>query len=159
MPDSGFHSSKGKIMLALKDVVIGLQPEDMEEAEVEVREDWLSGTGDPFRGVSIVDQGEQYDDGTVGTQDIGYIVGLIFVKKRTGDASLSSDKLMRWYELVRRRLSDQRLLAGMYGPEAPKEHICIVMPGKTLTDPKKWPNDLIRQLVVVSWIRELPTSY
>ncbi len=71
MPD--FASSKGKIMLALQDVVLGLAPEDITDFEIEVREDWLSSTGDPFRGVSIGEMGEQYDDGTVGTQDIGYI--------------------------------------------------------------------------------------
>lgn len=154
-----FNSNKGKVMLALKDIVLGLNPFDVSEYEVEVRENWLSSTGDPFRGISIVDMGEQYDDGTIGTTDIGYICGIIFAKGRTTDAALADDKIIQWYEQIRRRVSDQRLLVTTYGITGPKEHVCIVMPGKTLTDPNKWPNYIIRQLVVVSWIRELTTSY
>ncbi len=154
-----FASAKGKVMLALRDIVLNLNPTDVTEEEVQVREDWRSSSGDPFRGVSIVDMGEQYDDGTVGTQDVGYICGILFAKGRTTDAALADDKIIQWYEQVRRRLADQRLLLVLYGPSAPKEHVCIVMPGKTLTDPQKWPNYIIRQLVVVSWIRELPISY
>lgn len=154
-----FVSQKGKIMLALKDLILGLAPTDLAYEEVEVREDWLSSTGDPYQGVSIVDQGEQYDDGTIGTQDVGYICGILFAKKRNYDAALADDKIIQWYEQCRRRLADQRLLVPWVSPAAPREHINIVMPGRTLTDPKKWPNYLIRQLVVVSWVRELPVSY
>jgi hypothetical protein len=152
-------SSKGKIMLALEQVVLGLVPPDISNTEVVVREDWLSGTGDPFRGVSVIDMGEQYDDGTVGTADIGYLCGIVFVKGRTGDARLPDDKIMQWYEAVRRRLSDQRLPVYNYGITAPKEHVCVVLPGKTVTNPNKWPNYLIRQLVVAVWIRENQDQY
>ncbi len=79
---SDFISQKGKIMLALQDVIKSLAPEDLSDEEVEVREDWLGSTGDPYQGISIVDQGEQYDDGTIGTMDVGYIVGIIFAKHR-----------------------------------------------------------------------------
>lgn len=157
MPD--YVSQKGKIMLALRDVIKALAPEDLAGEEVEIREDWLGGTGDPFQGVSIVSQGEQYDDGTIGTVDIGYICGIIFVKHRTGDSVLADDKIEQWYEQTRRRLVDQRLLVPWTGPTAPREHVMIMMPGRTLTDPRKWPNYIIRQMVVVSWIRELPVSY
>ena len=157
MPD--FASNKGKVMLAIQELILNLNPFDMTEYEVEVREDWLSSTGDPFRGVSIIDLGEQYDGGTVGTTDIGYICGIVFAKGRITDATMADDKIIQWYEQVRRRLLDQRLLITLTGPTAPREHVCIIMPGKTLTDPRKWPNHIIRQLVVVSWIRELPTSY
>ena len=152
-------SSKGKIMLALQGVVKALQPEELADEEVQVREAWLSGSGDPFRGVSIVDFGEQYDDGTNGTADIGYLCGLMFAKGRTGDAVLPDDRIIRWYEASRRRLQDQRIPVGSQGLTAPKDHICIILPGKTLTDPNKWPNYLIRQMVVAVWIRESPVQY
>lgn len=146
-------------MLGIRDVVKGLQPIDVADPEVEVREDWKSVTGDPFRGISIVDLGEQYDDGTVGTADIGYLCGILFAKGRTGDAGLPDDKITQWYEAVRRRLADQRIPVYDYGITAPKEHVCIMLPGRTITDPKKWPNYLIRQMVVAVWIRENQTSY
>lgn len=154
-----YASHKGQIMLAIQDIVKGLTPFDMVDSEVAIRESWLLTTGDPIRGCSIIDMGEQYDDGTVGTQDIGYIVGLVFAKFRAGDAILSDDKIIQWYEQVRRRFADQRVLVTMGDDSAPKEHVCIVMPGKTLTNIKNWPDYIIRQLVVVSWIREVPTQY
>lgn len=157
MPE--YISHKGQIMVAIEALVRDLQPEGLTDAEVAIREDWLSSTGDPYRGASIIDMGEQYDDGTVGTTDIGYIVGIVLSKMRSYDATLSDDKVMHWYELIRRRFSDQRVLVTIGDATAPKEHVCIVMPGKTLTNPNKWPNYIIRQLVVVSWIRELPVSY
>ncbi len=156
---AAYASHKGQIMLAIQEIVVGLTPTDMVYSEVAIRENWLNTTGDPMRGVSIIDMGEQYDDGTVGTADIGYIVGVVFAKFRTGDATLSDDKIIQWYEQVRRRFQDQRVLITLGDDSAPKEHVCIIMPGKTLTDLKKWPNYLVRQLVVVSWIRELPTQY
>jgi len=157
MPE--YISHKGQIMEAIANLVKDLQPEGLVDAEVAVREDWLSATGDPFRGASIIDMGEQYDDGTCGTQDVGYIVGIVLAKMRSYDATLSDDRVMRWYEQIRRRFADQRVLVTIADPNAPKEHVCIVMPGKTLTNPKNWPNYIIRQLVVVSWMRELNTSY
>jgi hypothetical protein len=152
-------SSKGKIMLALQSIIKGLQPEDISDPEVEVRESWLSPTGDPYRGVSIVDFGEQYDDGTISCTDVGYLCGVIFVKGRTADAVMPDDRLMGWYETTRRRLMDQRVPVYDYGITAPKEHVAIILPGKTLTNPDKWPNYLIRQLVVAVWIRENQTSF
>lgn len=146
-------------MIALKDLVEALAPQGVSEGEVQVREDWLGSTGDPYQGVSIFDMGEQYDDGTIGTMDIGYIVGIVLAKHRSFDSGLSDDKIQQWYEAMRRRMADQRLLVPWSSAAAPKEHVMIIMPGKTLTDPKKWPNYIIRQLVVVSWIRELPVSY
>ena len=154
-----YASHKGQIMLAIEGIVKDLQPTDMVDGEIAIRESFLNTTGDPMRGVSIVDMGEQYDDGTVGTQDIGYIVGIVFAKFRSGDATLSDDKIIQWYEQVRRRFSDQRVLVTIGDASAPKEHVCIVMPGKTLTNLKNWPNYIIRQLVVVSWIREVPTQF
>ncbi len=154
-----YASHKGQIMVAIEQVVLALTPTDMVDSEVAIRENWLLTTGDPIRGVSIVDMGEQYDDGTVGTADVGYIVGIVFAKFRAGDATLSDDKIIQWYEQVRRRFQDQRVLVTLGDSTAPKEHVCVIMPGRTLTDIKKWPNYIVRQLVVVSWIREVPTQF
>lgn len=153
-----YVSNHGIIMLGLKSLIKDLQPEGLMENEVEVRENWLSPSGDPYHGVSIFDMGEQYDEGTCGTQDVGYICGVVFAKFRATDAALSDDRIIRWYEITRRRLADQRSLVSITSPSAPAEHVCIVMPGRTLTDPNKWPNYLLRQLVVVVWMRELPTN-
>jgi len=154
-----YLSHSGKIMLALKNLVKDQQPIDLATEEVEVREDWLSATGDPFRGASIVYQGEQYSEGTIGTQDVGYVYGVVFAKLRSGDAVLPDDKLMDWYEKTRRRLMDQRALTDpLIDASAPAEHVCIIMPGRTLTNVAKWPNYLIRMLVVAVWVRELPVT-
>lgn len=157
MPE--YVSHKGQVMVAMEAIVKDLQPEGLVDSEVAIREDWLSTTGDPFRGCSLVDMGEQYDGGTNGTNDIGYIVGIILAKMRSYDSILSDDKLTKWYENLRNRFKSQRVLVTIGDDTAPKEHVCIVMPGKTLTNPSKYPNYIIRQLVVVSWIRELPVSY
>lgn len=154
-----FASNAGKVLLAIREIALNLNHTDLTEDEIQVRDDWKTVTKDPMRGMSIVYMGEQYDDGTVGTQDVGYITGIILAKHRTADSTMADDKIIQWFEQLRRRLADQRLLITLYGPTAPKEHVCIVMPGKTLTNPDNWPNYLIRQLVVVSWIRELPTSF
>ena len=159
MPLPAYASQKGKVMLALKDLVLSMAPEGLSGEEVEIREDWLGSTGDPYQGVSIVDLGEQYDDGTIGTMDIGYIVGIVLAKHRSYDAALADDRIPQWYESIRRRVADQRLLVSWSSPSAPREHVMVVMPGRTMTDPKKWPGYIIRQLVVVSWIREIPPSY
>lgn len=156
MPD--YRSNKGQVMLAIQKTVKELQPPDIAEEEVQIRPDWLDSNGTPYRGVSIIDMGEQTDEGTCGTQDIGYIVGIVFAEMRTADAVLSDDKIMYWYEITRRRLIDQRLNTVIAGPAMPAEHVCIVMPGRTLTNPQKYPNYLIRQLVVAAWHRELPTT-
>ncbi len=154
----GMLSTKGQIMMALRDAIKALQPEDVSDEEVQARESWLSATGDPHRGISIFDMGEQYDDGTNGTMDVGYICGIMFADYRIVDAPLTRDNAIRWFELCRRRLADQRLRVFDAGITAPKEHVCIMLPGRTITDPNKWPNYLIRQMVVSVWVRELPIS-
>jgi hypothetical protein len=156
---SDFSSNAGQIGLALVNVVKNQQPEGVADEEVALREDWLSGTGDPYPGISIVYQGEQYSEGTIGTQDIGYLYGIVFVKYRTGDAVLPDDLLMSRYEKVRRRLMDQRVIGPpLVADSTVAQHVSIVMPGKTLTNVSKWPNYLIRMLVVAVWLRELPTT-
>lgn len=155
---SDFQSNKGQVLLAVARIVQDVQPPGLDEEEVQVRERWLDGNDSPYRGVSVVDLGEQYNDGTIGTQDVGYLCGLLFVNHRQGDAVLASDKIQTWVERVRRRLADQRLPVTITNSSAPSEHVAIVLPGKELTDPRKWPQHLIRQLVVSVWLRELPTN-
>ncbi len=153
-----FPSNHGQVLLALQSVVKDLQPEDLGNEEVEIRPSWLI-NGNPMRGVSIFDMGEQYSEGTVSTQDIGYACGVVFARLRDGDATLVSDQLLRWRELVRRRLTDQRLPVTITNATAPREHVCIVeKSGEELTNLRKYPNYLIRKLTVVVWLRELPTS-
>lgn len=156
---SDFTSHSGQIGSALVDLIRDEQPEGVAEEEVQFREDWLGGTGDPYDGVSVVYQGEQYSEGTIGTADIGYLFGIVIAKRRTADATLYDDQLMSRYETIRRRLMDQRSLVILADSTTPREHVCIVMPGRTLTDRNKWPNHLIRMLVVAVWIRENVVSY
>lgn len=140
-------------MSALQTLVQGLAPTTLASNEVVPREDFVSNDTDLFRGVSIIDMGEQYAEGTVGTQDIGYLVGLIFVRGRQRDATMADDTLQLWYETVRRNVMDARLGVSLT-VGAPKEHVMIVMPGRTLTNPKLWPNYFVRQMVVSVWHRE-----
>ena len=152
-----FSSNHGQILLALKNLAQDLQPEGLDDTEVEIRRSWLF-NGEPFQGISVCPAGEQYDDGTVGTQDVGYLNTITFVKFRAGDAILDSDKDLQWYELIRRRLCDQRLQVTITNDTAPSEHVCIVSQGRDLTNERKWPNYQVRQLPVAVWLRELPTA-
>lgn len=155
----GFVSHAGKILLAVAKLVRDQQPEDLSDEEIQVRESALDNNGSPFRGLSITYMGEQYSEGTIGTSDIGYLCGILFAKGRTGDAVMPDDRIQLWYELIRRRLQDQRSLVVIGDETNPREHVCIVLPGKNVTDPNKHPNYLLRQLVVAVWVRENTTSY
>ncbi len=154
----GFISNHGQVLLALQKLAEDLQPEDVANEEVQIRTSWLY-NGEPMRGLTIYDMGEQYHEGTVGTQDIGYVCGIVFVRGRDGDAALYSDQVIRWRELLRRRLTDQRLPVTITNGSAPSEHVCIVeRSGEELTNAVKYPNYIIRKLTVTVWLRELPSS-
>lgn len=149
-----FSSNHGQILLGLKELVLSLQPEDITDMEVEVRDGWLF-NGEPMKGVSIYEAGESSRSGTIGTQDIGYMCGIAFVREREGDAALSSDRIMRWRELVRRRLQDNRLSVPIANKTDPLEHVCLVQEaGKNLTNLKKYGDWVVRHLTVGVWIRE-----
>lgn len=156
MPE--FTSNKGAVLLAVARLIQDVQPPGLDEEEVQVRERWLDGNDSPYRGASVVDMGETYNAGVIGAQDVGYLCGLLFVNHRQGDSTLYSDKIQTWFERVRRRLTDQRLSVTIDNSTAPREHIPLVQSGRELTDPKKYPTYLIRQLVVAVWLRELPTN-
>ncbi len=149
-----YLSHKGKIMQAVADFVTEARPRGLASQEVAVREDYRQNDTDLFRGASVIDMGEAYADGTIGTQDVGYLIGVIFVKFRTRDAVLSDDLIQLWYEIIRRSSMDMRLGVDLADNTLPAEHVMIVQPGKSLTNPKLWPNHLIRQLVVAVWQRE-----
>ena len=154
----GFVSNHGQVLLALQVLVKDLQPEELANEEVAIRQTWLF-NNEPMRGVTIYDAGEQYSPGTCGTHDVGYVCGIIFVRGRDGDAALYSDQMIRWRELVRRRLTDKRLSVTITNASLPSEHVCNVeKTGEDLTNAVKWPNWLIRKLTVVVWLREIPTS-
>ena len=159
MAANDFASHSGQIGLALVDLLRDEQPDGLADEQIRLREDWLDGNGSPYDGVSIVYAGEQYSEGTIGTSDIGYLYSIVLAKRRTADAELPDDRLMQWYEAIRRRLQDQRTLVILTDSTAPREHVCIVMPGRTLTDRNKWPEYLLRMLVVAVWIRENVISY
>lgn len=150
-----YSSNEGLILTAMQSLVQGLAPSTLANAEVVPREDWKNTNGDIYRGVSIIPMGEQYAEGTVGTQDIGYLVGLIFARFRQNDATMgdSLDTMLLWYETVRRNIVDTRLSVNLTAG-SPKQHVMIVMPGRTLTNEKNWPNYYIRQMVVSVWHRE-----
>jgi hypothetical protein len=156
MPE--FSSNHGQILIALQKLVKDLQPDNLSDEEVQIRGSYIGTTG-PFRGVSIVEGGEQEDDGTIGTQDIGYVCSIIFAELDDYDARLSGDQMMAWRELVRRRLTDQRLPVTITNLSSPSEHVCtIISSGKNLSNRKKWPLYNIRAVVVAVWLRELATT-
>lgn len=146
-------SNHGQIMVALRELVLSLQPEEVTSAEVEVRGGWLY-NGEPMRGITIHELGETYHEGTNGTQDIGYICGIVFAQKDDLDAQLTDDSLLAWRELIRHRLTDQRLNVTLTN-NTPSEHVVIVnRSGENLTNPKKFPNWAISRIVATVWLRE-----
>lgn len=150
-------SVKGAILLSLRDLVRDLGLDGLDESEIEVRGDeaeWLSGTGDPYRGVSLIDLGESYANGTIGTQDVGYLVGFVLAEMRSMGAAMADDRLVSWAETIRRRLMDQRAIDSLNHPAGPREILVKILPGKTLTNPTRYPNYKIRQLVAACWQRE-----
>ncbi len=154
MPD--FTSNHGLILLALEALAKDLQPENAEGAEIHIRRNYLA-NDHPARGISIVPAGEVYDDGTVGTMDVGYICDFYFVQKYDMDAQLNNDGLQAWRELIRRRLKDQRLTLTIVNASNPSEHVVRVYQPRTVSN-KNFPGYLITQLPVAVWLRELPTT-
>lgn len=153
MPET-YTSNHGEILLALRDLAITLQPRELGDFEVQVRNDWLY-NGDPMLGLSIYPLGEQYGEGVNSSQDIGYVCGLVFACKFDQDAILASDRMLAWRELLRRKLTDQRLSVTIANSTAPKEHVCIlVRSGEGLTNPNKYPGWIISRIVVSVWLRE-----
>ena len=148
-----YSSNHGQILLALRDLVQDLQPANLTTEEVKVRRNYLH-NGTPFRGVTIYEIGEQTDEGTVGTQDIGYICGIVFCEKHDGDAKLASDQMVQWRELVRRRLKDQRLNVTIVNGTNPSEHVCVILRSGEDLNNKKYPNDNVKRITVAVWLRE-----
>lgn len=150
-----FSSNHGQILLALKNLVLELQPDNLHSAEVEIRSSWLY-NGQPMRGISIYDAGEQEADGTIGTQDIGYLCGIVFASKDDNDARMTSDQMQEWRELIRRHLTNQRLSVTITNVTAPREHVCkMLRSGENLRHPNKYPGWSITRMVVAVWLREL----
>lgn len=150
-----YTSNHGAILLALRDLAQRLQPKELSDCEIQVRNDWLF-NGDPMLGLTIYPLSEQYGEGVNSAQDIGYLCGLVFAYKYDQDAVLTSDRLLAWRELLRRSLTDQRLGVTISNSTTPKEHVCIlVRSGEGLTNPNKYPGWNITRLVVSVWLREL----
>jgi hypothetical protein len=148
-----YISNKGLIMSAVASLIQNLELPTLSANMVAPREDYRQNDTDLFEGASVVDMGEQYDEGTIGTQDVGYLIGVVFARQRQRDAIMADDTLQFWYESLRRVATDARLAVNLTSG-APKEHVMNVLPGHTLTDPKRFPNYLIRQLVLAVWQRE-----
>lgn len=150
-------SHHGKILLALKALVLALRPDNVAHSEVEVRKSFQIGEMPPFRGVTLHELGEEHDDGTIGTEDTGYRCGVTFVEREDFDAALAGDQLYAWRELIRRHLKNQRLNVVLSGsPEAVKEHVCRVAPPREPNyEKKKFPGLHVQQIVVTVWLREV----
>ncbi len=151
-----YQSNHGLILQALEQLARDLQPENAEGSEIQIRRSYIV-TDHPARGISIVPGGEVYDDGTVGTMDVGYVCDIYFVQKSDLDAQFSNDGLQTWRELIRRRLKDQRLTLTIVNASSPSEHVVRVYQPRTVSN-KNYPDYLITQLPVAVWIRELPTT-
>ena len=150
-----FTSNHGQILLALENLVKDLQPDNLGDEEVQIRGSWLHSDGQPYRGITIMPLDEKYDPGTIGTQDIGYLCAIVFVEKDDYDARLTDDQMLAWRELVRRRLTDQRLSVTITNATDPSEHVCrIIRSGESLRNPNKYPTCNITRTVVCVWLRE-----
>lgn len=154
--DELFTSNSARVAVALRDLIKSLGPDNLSDEEVQVRGSWLNTDGNPHIGISVVPLGEQADPGTIGTQDIGYVMSVVFVEKDSYDARLTGDQMLAWRELVRRRLTDQRLEVTIVNQTDPSEHVCrISRSGESLRNPNKYPTFNINRMVVVVWLREL----
>ena len=149
-----FSSNHGAILDALQKLVKDLQPEGASNEEVAIRGDWVVNGSAPL-GITISPGGEVYDDGTIGTMDIGYLCFITFVQGDDQDAVFTDDSMQAWRELVRRRLKDQRLNVEIHNSSAPAEHVVRVYQPRDLSN-KNYPNRVISQLPIAVWLRELP---
>lgn len=150
-----YTSNHGQVLLALRDLAVHLQPQELSDFEVQVRNDWLF-NGRPMLGLTIYPMAEQYGEGVNSAQDIGYLCGLVFAYKFDQDAGLTSDRLLAWRELLRRRLTDQRISVTIDNTTGPREHVCVlVRSGEGLANPKKYPGWNITRIVCSIWLREL----
>lgn len=151
---ANYTSNHGQILLALRDLALSLQPDELNDFEVQVRNDWLY-NGDPMVGLTISPMPEQYGEGVNSAQDIGYLCSLVFAHRYDQDATLTSDRLLAWRELLRRRLTDQRLGVTINNDTSPREHVSVlVRSGESLTNPNKYPGWNITRIVVSVWLRE-----
>lgn len=156
MPE--YSSNHGAVLVALQKLIKDLQPANLSEEEIVIRGSHI-GSGGPYRGVSIIDMGEQDNDGTIGTQDIGYVCGIVFAEFDDYDAQLSGDQMASWRELVRRRLTDQRIPVTITNLSSPSEHVAVIIKsGEDISNRKRWPNYNLRRIVVAIWLRELATT-
>lgn len=151
-----YSSNHGAILLALQKLVKDLQPTGVSGAEIEIRGNYLVNDA-PMDGISIHPGEEVYDDGTIGTMDVGYLCFITFVQRDDQDARLSDDSMQQWRELIRRRLKDQRLNVTIANNSAPSEHVVRVYQPRQVST-TKYPNFVISQLPVAVWLRELPTT-
>ena|SRR5688572_19658297 len=151
-----FSSNHGLILVALQKLIKDLQPDSCSGEEVEIRSSYLVNDA-PARGISIVQGGEVYDDGTIGTMDVGYLCNIYFCQFNDLDAALTDDSMEAWRELVRRRVKDQRLTLTITNSTSPSEHVMRAYQPRTVST-KNSPNYAVTQLPVAVWLRELPTT-
>lgn len=153
-----YVSHHGQVLLALRDRIKDLSPDGVGDEEVQVRDHWLGPNNEPYRGITLYDGGESSRDGTIGTQDVGYVCGVCFCKHREGDATLASDRLMQWRELIRRELDGSRLSVTIVDATDPLEHVCIVSEAGRNLSSGKYPSYWIKHLTITVWLREIGTG-
>jgi hypothetical protein len=88
---------------------------------------------------------------------VGYLCNIYFVQKDDNDATMSSDRMIEWRELIRRRLKDQRLNVTIANNSSPSEHVVRAYQPRQGSS-KKYPGYSITLLPVAVWLRELPTT-
>lgn len=152
-----FSSNHGQILVALRDLIKDLQPDNLADEEVQIRGSWLGNDGQPFRGITVMPLGENLtNEDTIGTQDIAYLTAIVFVEHDDHDARLEDDQMLAWRELVRRRLLNQRLSVTIVNSTDPLEHVCRVLrSGESLRNTNKYPTYNITRTVVSVTLREL----
>ena len=147
-------SKQGRILEALAGLVKSLRPDGLSSLEVAVRDNYL--TGDKLHyGVTIMDLGEQYHDGTIGTDDVGHRCGIAFVTKESYDGLLTSDNVQAWRELIRPYLRNRRLPVPFSTTvDLVKEHVCRAFTWSPRLDRRRFPHDSVSGLGVAVWLRE-----
>lgn len=148
----------GQVMVALRDDARRALATLWDHSEIQVRSGPVV-NGTVFKGITIFDAGEVYDDGVIGFEDVGYRCGVAVIVQPTTDASIDSNRrLNRSIETLRRRWKNRRLPIEQFDYEAVRQHV-LRLDHTPLSLPKNQRDKFVgQQLIVTSWTRELPDT-
>lgn len=145
------------IMEGIRDAIEALELDG--KPPVQVRENYWFLNGEKpeaFAGITIHELGEDYDDGVIGLEDVGYRCGVTLVEFANNDGKLALSRGLQWRKPIRNRLKNQRIPVADEDLESVKRHVLRVLPGSPRHPAALNAKYKIRQLLVIAWTRERP---